>query len=62
MAQRVCYRRQVIGPFRDLTCTQVAVSHEVVPGRQDLPKSATTPCWYSECRESRFLALLTGII
>jgi hypothetical protein len=29
--------------FWRFACTKVAASHEVLPGRQDLPKSATTP-------------------
>ena len=42
-ANLVCNRYQNVGRELWLTCTQVAASREVLPGRQDLPKSATTP-------------------
>ena len=43
MANRVCNRRVDIGRELWFMCTQVAASRDVLPGRQDLPKSATAP-------------------
>jgi hypothetical protein len=40
---RVGKRRLHLGRELWFTCTHVAASREVLPGRQDLPKSATAP-------------------
>jgi hypothetical protein len=48
----VGHRPQDTGRELYSTCTQVAVSREVLPGRQDLPKSATAPRLRSQRAEN----------
>jgi len=45
-ANAVCKRRQDIGTAPWLTCTQAAAGREVLLGKEDLPKSATTPLYF----------------
>jgi hypothetical protein len=42
-ANRVCHKRLDIGRELWFMGAQVAVSREVLPGRQDLPKTTTAP-------------------